>query len=45
MYSAYNVITAEKRLLLALETGHNTLAEETDVSDQWLIRILNANGN
>ncbi len=44
MYSAYNVITAPKSLLLALETGHNTLAEETDVSDQWLIKMLDAKG-
>jgi len=44
MYAAYNVITAQKSLLLALETGHNTLAEETDVSDQWLVKMLNAKG-
>jgi len=44
MYSAYNVITAQKRLVLALETGHNTLVEETDISDQWLIQMLGAKG-
>ncbi|RPJ58738.1 MAG: acetylxylan esterase [Acidobacteria bacterium] len=45
MYSAYNFITAQKSLLLAFETGHNTLPEETDISDQWLIKTLNAKGN
>jgi cephalosporin-C deacetylase-like acetyl esterase len=45
MYAAYNVIHAEKSLVLALETGHNTLPEETELSDQWLIRMLNAKDN
>jgi cephalosporin-C deacetylase-like acetyl esterase len=36
MYSAYNVITAPKQLLLALETGHNTVPEETDAINAWI---------
>ena len=36
MYSAYNVITAPKSLLLALETGHNTVPEQTERVDRWL---------
>lgn len=41
-YSAYNVIRAEKRLVLALETGHWSVPEENDLSDQWLVQMLNA---
>jgi len=33
MYSAYNVTPGPKKLLLALETGHNTVPEEVGV---WL---------
>lgn len=40
MYSAYNVITAPKRLLLALETGHNTVPEQVLRVDQWLAGFL-----
>lgn len=36
MYAAYNVITAPKRLTLALETGHNTVPEETEVINAWI---------
>ena len=36
MYSAYNVITAPKSLLLALETGHNTTPEQSERVDRWL---------
>ena len=44
LYAAYNVIPAQKHLVRALETGHNTIAEETDVSDPWLVKALNAKG-
>ncbi len=30
MHAAYNVVTAPKELLLAAETGHNTVPEETE---------------
>jgi len=40
MYAAYNVIPGEKQLLLALETGHNTLPEETEISNSWLVKML-----
>jgi cephalosporin-C deacetylase len=36
LYASYNVITAPKRLLLALETGHNTVPEQTALVDAWL---------
>ena len=36
MYAAYNVITAPKQLTLALETGHNTVPEETDLITAWI---------
>ena len=36
MYSAYNVITAPKNLLLALETGHNTTPEQVERVERWL---------
>lgn len=36
MYAAYNVITAPKQLLLALETGHFQIPEETDFLNNWL---------
>ncbi len=35
-YAAYNVITAPKRLVLALETGHWTVKEQPDLIDAWL---------
>ena len=40
MYSAYNVITAPKTLLLALETGHNTTPEQAERVEQWLENFL-----
>ncbi len=36
MYSAYNVIPGEKKLLLALETGHNNIPEQVAVVQEWL---------
>jgi cephalosporin-C deacetylase-like acetyl esterase len=40
LYAAYNVITSPKRLMLALETGHNTLSEEHDASNAWIAEKL-----
>ncbi|MEN6536536.1 MAG: acetylxylan esterase [Bryobacteraceae bacterium] len=40
MYSAYNVIPGPKKLILALETGHNRVPEEVDVVDAWLVEFL-----
>lgn len=36
LYAVYNVITAPKELLLALETGHRTTPEQSDAIDAWL---------
>lgn len=36
LYAAYNVITAPKRLILALSTGHQTVPEETAVVETWI---------
>ncbi|MCX6592903.1 MAG: acetylxylan esterase [Acidobacteria bacterium] len=36
MYASYNVITAPKKLLLALETGHNNVPEQVAEVDRWL---------
>jgi cephalosporin-C deacetylase-like acetyl esterase len=36
MHAAYNVVTAPKQLLLAVETGHNTVPEETAKVDRWI---------
>lgn len=36
MYAAYNVITAPKKLYLALETGHWTYPEQHVITDAWL---------
>lgn len=36
MFAAYNVITAPKRLVLALETGHTTIPEEYAATDAWI---------
>ncbi len=41
MYSAYNVIPGRKELLLAMETGHNTVPEQVAVVQAWLLRFLN----
>ncbi len=35
-YSAYNVITAPKRMLLALETGHNNVPEQVERVNKWI---------
>ena len=40
MYSAYNVIPGQKKLLLALETGHNNVPEQTAEVDAWLLDFL-----
>lgn len=40
MYSAYNVITAPKELVLFQETGHWTFPEENDVVNSWLLDKL-----
>ena len=42
MYSAYNVIPAQKKLLLALETGHNNIPEQVGEVDAWLQAFLKA---
>lgn len=40
MYSAYNVITAPKALLLYLETGHWTYPEQVEKIEAWLTKML-----
>jgi cephalosporin-C deacetylase len=40
MYSAYNVIPGPKKLLLALETGHNNVPEQVAEVDAWLQAFL-----
>jgi cephalosporin-C deacetylase len=40
MYSAYNVTAAPKRLLLALETGHNNVPEQMNLINKWLESFL-----
>ncbi len=40
MYSAWSVITAPKKLLLALEAGHATTPEQTDRVGRWLETLL-----
>jgi cephalosporin-C deacetylase len=40
MYSAYNVVTAKKELMLALETGHNQVPEQTERVNNWLVNFL-----
>jgi cephalosporin-C deacetylase-like acetyl esterase len=35
-HAAYNVVTAPKELLLALETGHFTVPEQTEKVDRWI---------
>lgn len=39
-FSAYNVITAPKQLLLALETGHNNIPEQVAEVQAWLEAFL-----
>ncbi|MGC3944275.1 MAG: acetylxylan esterase [Chryseolinea sp.] len=40
MYAAYNVISAPKELMLALETGHWTYPEQRDKFNAWLEQRL-----
>lgn len=40
MYSAYNVITAKKELMLALETGHNNVPEQVERVTNWLVNFI-----
>ena len=40
MYAAYNVITAPKSLLLALETGHWTYPEQNEKMNGWIVEQL-----
>jgi cephalosporin-C deacetylase-like acetyl esterase len=40
MYSAFNVITAPKRLILAYDTGHRTTQEQVDDVDDWVVEEL-----
>jgi cephalosporin-C deacetylase-like acetyl esterase len=40
MYSAYNVIPGQKKLLLALETGHNNVPEQVAEVQAWLQTFL-----
>jgi cephalosporin-C deacetylase-like acetyl esterase len=40
MYSAYNLIPGQKKLLLALETGHNTIPEQSADVQAWLLSHL-----
>ena len=40
MYAAYNVIPGQKRLLLALETGHNNIPEQVAEVQSWLYTFL-----
>ena len=37
MYAAYNAVTAPRRLLLALETGHFTTPEQNAAVDQFIL--------
>lgn len=39
-YSAYNVIPGPKKLLLALETGHNSIPEQVARMNAWLLEFL-----
>jgi cephalosporin-C deacetylase-like acetyl esterase len=43
MYSAYNVITAPKELVIAQDTGHWTYPEQREEVDAWLINKLKGN--
>lgn len=40
MYAAYNVIPGRKKLLLALETGHNNIPEQVETVLAWLEAFL-----
>jgi cephalosporin-C deacetylase len=43
MFSAYNVVTAPKKLLLALETGHSLTNEQGERVNKWLEDLLKGN--
>jgi cephalosporin-C deacetylase len=40
MHAAYNVITAPKELVIYKETGHNTVTEQRNQFDTWLLNKL-----
>jgi cephalosporin-C deacetylase len=40
MFAAFNVISAPKKLLLALETGHGSIREQSEKVDGWLDSFL-----
>ncbi len=40
MYSAYNIISAPKELMIFQETGHWTFPEENEMVNNWLIKKL-----
>jgi cephalosporin-C deacetylase-like acetyl esterase len=40
MYASYNIITAKKDLLLALETGHNTVPEQVERVNNWIVNFV-----
>lgn len=40
MYASYNLIPGPKHLMLALETGHNNVPEQTERIDKWLESFL-----
>ncbi len=40
MYASYNVISAPKRLMLALETGHNNIPEQQAAVQTWLLEAM-----
>ncbi len=40
MFAAYNTITAQKKLLLALETGHALTNEQSDRINKWIESFL-----
>ena len=40
MYSAFNVTPGRKELMLALETGHNTVPEQVAAVQSCLLRFL-----
>jgi hypothetical protein len=37
MFAAYNLITAPKEQLLALETGHGSTREQLDRVNAWIL--------
>ncbi len=40
MFSAYNVIPGQKKILLALETGHNSVPEQVERVNRWIEAFL-----